>query len=161
MSNLGGPADPRGEQDAIRRRLEELAPPGPVGLGALAAGAVPVAGAGVALLVTLAISVTVDATGARVAVLVVGLALSVVAAARGVAGLRRWLRGTSMRRGEQQALLVRLQQLTSESGRVASPPPPAPRAWPGPNERFRMVVGGILASVILVSVAATVLLRAR
>ena len=161
MPDLSGPGDAPGQQDAIRRRLEELAPSGPVGLGALAAGAVPVAGSVVVLGVTLAVAASVEAAGVRVAVLAAGLVLSGVSAASGVAGLRRWLRGASARRAEQEALLARLQQLSTESGRAVQPVPPALPAWPGPNERFRMVVGGVLACAILVSVAITILLRVR
>ena len=159
----GSPADPRDELDAIRRRLAELTPSGPRGAsnGLLVAGGLALAGALVALLVAIAVASTLVG-GGQAAVLIVGLCVVAGFAVLGLSVLRRWqLRAGAVRR-ERLELLARQDQLAAELGSRRRPGQPAyqPPRWPNRNDRFRMVVGTILAVLLLTAVLATVLIRA-
>lgn len=160
----GSPADPREELDAIHRRLAELTPAGPRGAsnGLLVAGGLALAGALVALLVAIAVASTL-AGGGQAAVLIVGLCVVAGFAVLGLSVLRRWqVRAAAVRR-ERLELLARQDQLAAGLGRARGPayrPTYRPARWPNRNDRFRMLVGTILAVLLLTAVLATIVVRA-
>ena len=160
----GSPADPRDELDAIRRRLAEITPAGPrgAGNGLLVATGLAIAGSLVALLVAIAVASTLEGGGGQAAVLVVGLCVVVGFAVLGFSVFRRWqVRSNAVRR-ERLELLARQEDLVAGLGAPRRPGQPAyqPAPWPNRNDRFRMVVGTILAVLVLTAVLATILVRA-
>jgi hypothetical protein len=159
----GSPADPRDELDRIRRRLAELTPAGPRGAsnGLLVAGGLALAGALVALLVAIAVASTLEG-GGQAAVLIVGLCVVAGFAVLGLSVLRRWqVRAAAIRR-ERLELLARQDQLAAGLGspRRTGQPAYQPRPWPNRNDRFRMVVGTVLAVLLVTAVLVTIVVRA-
>ena len=159
----GSPADPRDELDAIRRRLAEITPAGPrgAGNGLLVAGGLALAGALVALLVAVAVASTLDG-GAQAAVLVVGLCVVVGFGVLGLSVLRRWQVRASAVRRERLELLARHDELVAGlgGGRRTAQPAYQPAPWPNRNDRFRMMVGTVLAVLLFAAVLTTILIRA-
>jgi hypothetical protein len=157
----GSPADPRDELDRIHHRLAELTPAGPRGArnGLLVACGLALAGALVALLVAIAVASTLEGGGGQAAVLIVGLCVVAGFAVLGLSVLRRWqIRAAAVRR-ERLELLTRQDEL---AGALGSPRRPAYQPVPAPNrnDRFRMVVGTVLAVLLFTAILAVVLVRA-
>jgi hypothetical protein len=159
----GSPADPREELDAIRHRLAEITPAGPrgAGNGLLVAGGLALGGALVALLVAIAVASTLDG-GGQAAVLIVGLCVVGGFAVLGLSVLRRYqVRAAAVRR-ERLELLARHDELAADlrGGRRPGLPAYQPASWPNRNDRFRVMVGTVLAVLLFAAVLATILLRA-
>jgi hypothetical protein len=156
----GSPADPRDELDAIRHRLAELTPGGPRGTsnGLLVAGGLALAGALVALLVAIAVASTLDG-GGQAAVLIVGLCAVAGFGVLGLSVLRRWQVRAAAARRERLELLARQDELAAGLGSPRGPAYPPP-ALPYRNDRFRIVVGTILAVLLLTAILATLLVLA-
>lgn len=125
------------------------------------AGAAGIGAAVITAVVALAVVLSTGG-GAAIAAAAVGLLLAAGFAGLGARSLRRWLGRSTAVRTERQALLDRHDQLTAALASAAPPrpnrrPAPAPpgTAWPTANDKFRMVVAGIIAALILLSILAT------
>lgn len=152
------------ELDSVRRRLAEVTPtPNPTaGIGPLIAGAAGLGVALVSVLIGSAVAATADSTPARV---IAGAAAVLLGFGFGFLGIRRvraWLGRSAALQRERDELLARHGRLLAALGQRPAGPQPGPavgvtrRLEP---DRFRRVVGSIVAALIVLSVITTIVIQ--